>query len=297
MTNLIFPSALNSHTPILNVKILRWAWKVGLFESPSELERCRIQKVNWFAGYLFPEENSDKLELIMRFFLCLFLLDDLLDTFPESDSSPFLKGLKNSIAIAKHPRLSPLGKALLQSHESLGNGVSSQIWRSEWMEAWGQYLSGLQWEVDNKSNDQMPRLEDYRMHRPSSSGVYLAIHLLRSEDHPDCCEADLLEDNVARFICLSNDVISYEKEFSIGDFHNELIILGNALGENVKPWAIQEIKSIQKRIMVLAKQVGSKSEACQLWVERLFLLLGGCLAWTEETSRYMAYVNGNLKSS
>jgi len=292
-----FPQAINLHTSALDADVLRWAWTAGLFESASELERCRIQKINWFAGHLFPTEDPGKLELIMRFFLCLFLLDDLLDTFSESDSLPFLKGLKDGTAKTEHPRLNALGDALIQSHNSLDDGISGRIWSQQWMEALGQYLTGLQWEVDNKSNNRMPKLEDYRMHRPASSGVYLAIHLLRSENHPDCCEADLLEDEIARFICLSNDLVSYDKEFAIGDFHNELIILKEYIGEEVQVWAAREIRFLQKRIIILGEQVGSKSDICQRWVESLFLMVGGCLSWSGETSRYVAYVNGTLKTS
>lgn len=299
MKNLIqyFPAAISRDIQILDTKVLRWAWTSGLFESHAELDRCKKQKINWFAGYLFPEESHEKLELTMRFFLCLFLLDDLLDNISEKESFDFLRGLMLRSAQSELPRLQALGSALIFTHESLGNHGSSEQWRKEWMDTWSHYVSGLHWEVKNKSWGQMPSLEDYRFHRPSSSGVFLAIHLLRTTTYPNSCEADFLEHHIARLICLSNDLASFEKEFAIGDFHNELIILKDALGEKVQSWAVQEIRQIQKRISALAKEVSSKSETCSLWVEGLLLMVGGCLAWSEETSRYMAYVNGTLKSN
>lgn len=60
MTSLQFPAALHMQTASLDTKVLRWAWSAGLFETHAELERCRIQKINWFAGYLFPEESEKK---------------------------------------------------------------------------------------------------------------------------------------------------------------------------------------------------------------------------------------------
>lgn len=294
MTNQDFPSALHPQTSFLDFRVLRWGWNAGLFEHHAELERCRIQKINWFAGYLFPGEDSEKLELIMRFFLCLFLLDDLLDNHSEPESTEFLNELKYRIPQTEIPRLRALGIALLQTHYILGKAGPNQIREKEWMETWENYISGLQWELVNKFNNQMPRLEEYRMYRPYGSGVFLAIDLLRTETHANSCEAAMLEHDIARLICLSNDLASYDKEFAIGDFHNELIIMKEALGKKVQSWAIQEIRIIQKRIIELGNAVGSKSEPCKRWVESLFLLVGGCLAWSEETSRYVPYVNGTL---
>lgn len=297
MSNTNFPSALHLQTSNLDIQVLRWAWSRGLFDGHSELDRCRIQKINWFAGYLFPEESTAKLENIMQFFLCLFLLDDLLDHISERDSYRFLRSLLLRSAQSEIPRLQALGAAMIQVHESLKNSEPSQNWQQEWMDTWNHYISGLLWEMKNKSWSQMPNLEDYRFHRPSSSGVFLAIHLLRPSIYPNACEAELLEQAIARLICLSNDLASFDKELAIGDFHNELIILQSALGEKVKAWAAMEIRSIQKRIHILASRVSSQSDTCKRWVESLFLLVGGCLVWSEETSRYVSYVNGSLKTS
>lgn len=297
MTSHKFPSSLHIQAPTLDTQVLRWAWSIGLFEEHAELERCRIQKINWFAGYLFPEESHEKLELIMRFFLCLFLLDDLLDHLEEKDAWSFLRGLRIRLTQSEFPRLKVLGAMLIQTHDLLGESGPSAVWRQEWMDVWNHYVSGLLWEMKNKSRNQMPSLEDYRYHRPSSSGVYMAIHLLRPSIHPTTCESELLEHAIARLICLSNDLASFDKEFAIGDFHNELIILRPSYGDQVQAWANMEIRSVQKRIHVLATSVSLQSETCKLWVESLFLMVGGCSAWSEETSRYVAYINGTLKSS
>lgn len=299
MKNIIqyFPAAINRNIQNLDTKVLRWAWSLGLFEAHAEVDRCRKQKINWFAGYLFPGEDPEKLELIMRFFLCLFLLDDLLDNHSEPESMEFLNELKYRIPHTKISRLRVLGITLLQTQHNLGKAGPNQNWEKEWMETWENYISGLHWEVENKFKNHMPLLEDYRVHRPYSSGVFLAIHLLRTKNHSTSCEAAILEHDIARLICLSNDLASYDKEFAIGDFNNELIILKGALGKKVQSWAIQEIRFIQKRIFALGNELVTKSETCRLWVESLFLLVGGCLAWSEETSRYVVYVNGTLKSS
>ncbi|WP_332914452.1 terpene synthase family protein [Algoriphagus boritolerans] len=123
----------------------------------------------------------------------------------------------------------------------------------------------------------------------------MAIHLLRPSVYPNACEAGLLELAIARLICLSNDLVSFEKESSIGDFHNELIILRSELGDKVQAWASMEIRSVQKRIHLLARGVASQSTACRTWVECLFFAGWRLLGWSDETSRYVSYVNGTLR--
>lgn len=296
MDKLLFPSALHRQTPRLDALVLRWAWAGGIFENPAELERCRLQKVNWFAGYLFPGEDTERLELVMKFFLGLFLLDDLLDACPDSDMMEFLEGLKNGEHLSDLHRVTALGQALLELHEAIGKAVLSPSWRTQWKYSWNSYLEGLQWELRNKEDRAVPRLEEYRFYRPISSGVFLAIHLLRNVDHTEYSDAESLENDIARFICLSNDLASFDKEQALGDFHNELIILGESFGEDTRGWALRELSLLQLRIRKLGKQAEAKSESDRRWVESLFLLLGGCVSWTEETSRYVAYVNGNQRT-
>ncbi len=295
--NIHFPSAIQLQTPALDMRVLQWGWRKGVFTLPAELERCRIHKVNWFAGYLFPTEEQNRLEQIMRFFLCLFILDDLLDAYPETESFAFLKSLKNRSDQTGFPRLNKLAKAILTSHDALGISDQPYISNRLWLEAWDNYLLGLEWELENKRRNQMPKLEDYRIQRPYCSGVYLAIHLLIHEKHAGDCRSDLLENNIARFICLSNDLNSFEKELKQGDFHNELIILMESLAGEVKPWAVRELYAIQQRIIALARDLEQNSEICQQWVERILLLLGGCLSWAADTARYVSYVNGTVKKA
>lgn len=289
-----FPSALNSETRILDEKVLRWAWNAGLFESPAELERCRLQKINWFAGYLFPEEPSEKLELIMKFFLCLFLLDDLLDIAIDTSMIEFLQDLKTGKSLHPNSRLHNLGRELLLLYQAIKEGNATPFVREQWQCAWLEYLAALQWEIQIKINGIPPELVEYRVNRPKTSGVYLAMLLIRQEKDIRGCFSELLEFSLARYIYLSNDLASYTKELAIGGPHNEVIILMESMGDRAVLWVSQEVKQLRKKIVLLAKQVGDDFGTCQAWVHRLLLLAGGCEAWTAETSRYQKYINGNI---
>jgi len=289
-----FPSALNSETRILDEKVLRWAWDAGLFESPAELERCRIQKINWFAGYLFPEEETDRLELIMKFFLGLFLLDDLLDIVIDRSMVEFLEDMKTGNSIHPNSRLQILGSNLLLLNKAIEEEYGFPFVQEQWHNTWLEYLEALQWEIQIKIAGISPGLEEYRVNRPKTSGVYLAILLIRQGKDIRGCISELLEFSMARYIYLSNDLASYKKELAIGDPHNEIIILMKSMGDTAITWVQQEVKQLRKRILLLTEQVCINFGSCEEWIRRLCLLAGGCQAWTAETSRYQKYINGNL---
>lgn len=289
-----FPSALNSETRVLDGKVLRWAWDAELFESPAELHRCRVQKINWFAGYLFPEEQPERLELIMKFFLGLFLLDDLLDIAIDSPMIDFLEGMKTGNSTHPISRLHNLGSELLLLHKAIKEEYDMPFVREQWNSSWLEYLEALQWEIRIKIDGISPGLEEYRINRPKTSGVYLAILLIRQGEDMRGCISELLEFSMARYIYLSNDLASYTKELAIGDPHNEIIILMQSMGDAAVSWAQQEVKQLRKRILGLTEQVCMNFGTCEEWIRRFLLLAGGCEAWTAETSRYKKYINGNL---
>ena len=291
-----FPVAINRHCRSLDVAVLKWAWAAGLFEDPAELERCRLQKVNWFAGYLFPEEMPKRLELIMKFFLCLFLLDDLLDIRMEPGMIEFLKNLKAGKSFHADARLQSLGSALLLLHKAIQQENAFSGAKGEWDLVWFDYLEALQWETQLKLDGIPPALKEYRLYRPFASGAYLALQFLRKKTAGLVCEAELLEYTTVRYICLSNDLASYEKELAIGDVHNEVLILREDIGDEALLQVQQEINSLRKRILLLAGQAWSQSYGCMDWIRSLLLLAGGSGAWTADTSRYKAYINGSSGS-
>lgn len=290
-----FSSALNIRTIAMDRLALRWAWESGLFEHPSELEQFRLQKVNWFAGYLFPESNPDKLFLIMKFFLGLFLLDDLMEGQDKSKILVVLEGLNHSEIQSSSDRLGRLISTLLELKKALSTRFVQNHATLEWEEGWKSYVNGLVWELKNKLEGRRPSLQEYRNLRPFASGVFLAILLAREETLLDECRSELLELEIGRFICLANDISSFEKEFSQGEFHNEVYIQSQSMGDEALIWAKKELKMQGKRINTLSKVLISQSSACQEWIKRLHLLIGGCLAWSALTPRYQGQVNGKSK--
>lgn len=289
-----FPFSFNPHCEKLDEKILRWAWGKGLFEDPSELERCRTQQINSFCGFLYPDFEEEKLEWVMKFFLTLFLLDDLMDVDLSEEKLQFLEEFneEDHLTFAVDERLGRLGNQVSELFDTIGEEILPIAHREEWQRAWQLYIGSLHWEVSNKLYDKIPDLGVYKTFRPFTSGVNLAILINRSGFLDESCKCSLLEGLIARYICLSNDLDSFEKEKLLQDYHNEVILLQRTTNQDVIPWVKNDLRTVQRRILQLAEQLKAQSDSCIKWVDSLLHLVGGCVTWSKVTYRYSAHING-----
>ncbi|MEB2778492.1 terpene synthase family protein [Algoriphagus sp. D3-2-R+10] len=299
-----FPSALNIHTLSLDRDTCQWAIIEGVLD-PIQLSVWADQKINWFAGYLFPRMSAFKLEKVMKLFCCLFILDDLMDTLPSNQSLELLEKLlpTQNEKVSDH-KLSPLPRVLndIVCHVST---FGDTAWGFTFQNYWYRYIDAQKWEVLNKQSGVLPSFPEYKERRMDSSGVYIALHLLKDTWKSDSCAVRLLDYKVARIICLSNDVISMDKERDAGDFHNELLLLQHYTGCSsglLTAYADNQLKRLVSEVVVLMDtgdfQDAEVQDGTKTYIEELKLLVGGCHYWSQQdTLRYGASINGCLQKN
>lgn len=306
MKKYILPVAVNLASPLLEPEIYIWMLNSQLIPGKSHLKVVQEQKITWFAGYLFPKMETHKLELITKFFCCLFVLDDLLDEKESKDSSQLLNALI-SIASGSKIRFSEFklnfpDKALIEIINQLIHSISffgNESWKSGFYANWKDYLMAQHWEVTNKQKGRTPFISEYKEMRLFSSGVYLALHLLKKDWENQECLINWVEQKVARIICLSNDLKSVEKERKDQDFHNELLLLQMQTGcsnSMVYTYANTQIEGLFDQLFSLLELLAKRERYPKAWVNELLLLLGGCMYWSnEDTARYGESLNGLSK--
>ncbi|MEB2782178.1 terpene synthase family protein [Algoriphagus sp. C2-6-M1] len=286
-----FPVAVHTDSQMIDDAVLRWA-ETWLSNSDSEadwviLERCSVQKLNWFACYLFPMMEINKLDGIAKLFFCLFTLDDLLDLMDGEDAENFLEEMTNKKLEEGKFILSELGLPIDFCYAQVLEYFSDEDQKEEFKCIWSSYIAGLQWERKNRMESREPTLDEYQKLRPHSSGVYIAIHLLKGNMLDHTCDTRELESDIARYIYLSNDLVSVAKESGIGDLHNEVILLSHDYGLDVAARIVEgELIYLCKKIKQRGQLISQISEECKISVDSLFLLVGGCLFWSGESERY-----------
>lgn len=294
MENFDFQVAVHQDTVKLDRDVLRWAFAKKIIQSNSELEIYRKEKINFFAGYLFPETSFEKLEWIMKMFLWLFVLDDRLDKEQLSISRSLIWGLKNNQSPTYAPPFSELFNVWRELDQS-SPGIANPEWKIGWNTHWSTFLSGMEWELNNKYYGKIPNLSDYKFYRPHLSGVYMALHYLKLDyDFVASSKSELLENKIARWICLGNALISAKNEEMVGDFHNELFLHSRIIsGRKAKTHMENELQALFRHIQKLEAELLIESPDCNEWISGLNLLMGGCVYWSNDvTVRYGTYVNG-----
>ncbi|MDG1277546.1 MAG: terpene synthase family protein [Algoriphagus sp.] len=296
-----FPIAISIYCPQLETEVLDWlrfhlpSWNKAIFKG------IFAHRINWFAAYLLPEFSRENLQSCMRLFLCLFLLDDLLDRISPLESKKCLTLLrqKETNSIGFNQEILEF-KTLIKKQIKGFQESSPDNWFSEWNKIWDAYLGGLEWEITNKMAKQKPDLEDYWQNRIHSLGVFLALHILKLEFEQEPSQAIKLEQKAAKLICISNDIISLSKERALGDFSNGILLSEFYLEipEN------QAIELHKKQIEILTNEIWELSSFSKgwthnsdSWLRSFLLLIGGCLYWSEQdTLRYSTAINGQIKN-
>lgn len=295
MENEYLPIALNTYTKDLDKKVLRWAFSRKIIQY-KDLKEIQDHKINYFAGYLFPQISKQRLEWIMKCFLWLFLVDDLQEKVSEDEFRLFIGSLNYS----GKSKSDFTGNSMVVAWKELQtemSGTYSASWISQWKSYWGSFLDGQLWEKANKSAEIIPDLIEYRAYRPYLSGVFFSFHLLKGEFNPvPKCESEVLEYKIARWICLGNDLVSITKELQSNDYHNEVIIMALLSAGNLpeaKKFLENEQQKLKREIDKLSLEISNQVPECHEWLEGLNLLMGGCAFWSNEvTLRYGTYLNG-----
>lgn len=299
MENLTLPVAVNCFTKDLDIKVLRWAFSRKIIQS-KELQEIQVQKINYFAGYLFPQISEQRLAWIMKCFLWLFLVDDLQERVSEEEFRSFIASLsfleKGNGGFSEDPMV-----AAWRELRTEMSATYQADWLAKWDAYWASFLEGQLWEKANKSAEKVPELMQYRAYRPYLSGVFFAFQLLKGEYNPlPTCESKELEYKIARWICLGNDLISPVKELQSNDCHNEVILMALHSGANlltVKNYLESEQERLGREINRLSLELSTQAPACHQWLEGLNLLMGGCVFWSDEvTLRYGSHLNGVAKT-
>jgi hypothetical protein len=294
-----FPSALSLFTIQLDIETTGWI-KLQL---PSWDEKVFLKisshRINWFSTYLYPQYSKGNLRWCMRFFICLFLLDDKLDQLTTRMGAKWLNSIKyNQIPISFPLELQEFNQLISSLCDHYPFKASSK-WSMEWRIHWQFYLEGLEWEISNKLKKVVPKWENYWPNRIKSSGVMLALHLLKFERDLFSCEIELLENKAGKLICMSNDIISFPKESKIGDFHNGIALCQHYLKLNEAEaiqYHKQELLKLEKEIRAISSSKEGCTHELKNWLSQYLLLIGGCIYWSEQdTLRYHTAINGQVK--
>lgn len=237
-----FPSYVHPDALEIEEHTASWAYHFHpILRSKEEISYYKKNKFSYLSSCLYPEIELERGFWISKLYLWLFYLDDMSDDiFPDlrEDFWGYLLVGVNSIIQGKHYQIIPTRindflnafkdlyqefKSLVLDNKELENLIFSELIK---------YLRENKIEANFKVKANPPSLTAYQNSRPIFSGGNLALALCAFESgqkfkmqNPDWQKTNDLRSLAARLIYLSNDLISYQKEASQGDFMNLVALL------------------------------------------------------------------------
>lgn len=302
-----FPYSINPFVPEIDVLVTAWAERCGLLKGEKARLAVVSGRLNYFAGYLYPDAGSKQLEKISRFFLLLFLLDDKMAA--ESPRRAHSQ-VKRMLATTSRRRKSTVGgqfrDAFLIAYVGLWQEIESDLeaeGRKVLAEVLENYWEGQLWESGHRLEMRVADINEYLRWRRISSGSGIALFFLRwlcgwyDSGFVWDCSLDFAEVYASNLICLANDLGSLEKELEAGEANSYPIILMRRYGQT-KEQALEKTKALHDRNVgnLLRLANGQKRQIPEIeavYLRSLMRMVAGSNAWSLlETNRYMQHLNG-----
>lgn len=302
-----FPYSVNPLVPEIDVLATAWAEGCGLLKGEKARLAVVSGRLNYFAGYLYPDAGPKQLEKISRFFLLLFLLDDKMAAEPPKRAH--LRVKRMLAATFRRRRGTVMGHfrdAFLIAYVGLWQEIDGDLeveGRRVLAEVLENYWEGQLLECCLRLEMRVADINEYLRWRRISSGCGIALFFLRwlggwyGSGSVWDCSLDFAEMYASNMICLANDLGSLEKELEAGEANSFPIILMRRYGQT-KEQALEKTKALHDRnVANLLRLVNGQephiSEMEAVYLRSLQHMVAGSNAWSLlETNRYMQHLNG-----
>lgn len=304
------PAQVNPHVQAAIRHLDRWVAEHGLIKRTAARQRFDQANFGGFAAVTYPTANEADLGLIADWFAWLFLLDDQLDDGllgRDSDRTGALMtaifDVLNGPGDGSNVDSSSSAPAIVTSLADLWRRTApaaSPTWRRRFVDH--VVAGGLAacWEAANRVRGVIPDEESYVENRRHTGAIYVCMDLIEIVEHIDLPAAVYESEPFARalraacdVVCWTNDLYSWDKETTLGEYHNLVTVSRHARG-------LSQAEAVDLTVRRIAEQVleflAHEPKALAAWpaaaAEVSACLAGmrswmrGNLDWSADTRRY-----------
>ncbi|MCH7400871.1 terpene synthase family protein [Belliella kenyensis] len=306
--NYPFYSALHHEPEYITNKVIKWLKENKLLVNAAHIKKFRTYKMTYLALRLYPEAPMHKAIWIGELFAWLFLMDDYTDQLKGVEKLKFWNFIHGFVNAIMHEEswdnsehYNPFQIAFISLWEEFGK-LHAYGFKDVLIDQLLKYIESNIWEAKNKAYQIIPNLDEYLKERPYFSGGNLALELIPLG--VECEQEKLLEawkqlavlrKLAAEMIYISNDILSYQKEHAISDFHNWVALLMHHQ-KYTRTQAIdsllqrhnQVLQTFEIKMSSYFEQYRPENRVLLSLIKNLKFQVSGALTWSvEDTKRYL----------
>ncbi|MGY6521524.1 MAG: terpene synthase family protein [Mongoliitalea sp.] len=309
--NYPFPSECHPQVDHVHSFALEWAIQHKLFFKTKTRLIFDTMKMPYLSCRLYPDASLEKAIWIGKFFVWLFFMDDFTDNLTKGKKEKFWEKILfgvNSIVLNKKVPYG-LGKIALfwKAFDNLWNEfttLASEKFIVIFEESIYQYILANRWEARNLDKGTIPSMVDYIKKRPFFSGGNMALDfsLFVLEDvapgvYQHWSSLANYKKAASNLIFKSNDLLSYQKEKQLNDYHNlisQLQIHRNLTEEQAINAVIEEhaeeLKKFLETDKLLSEAYSPKTQDKMLLMKNIKYQIAGAVEWSMfDTKRYIDF--------
>lgn len=293
-----FSSSINPNVQDAELHFLEWLNHFSLVND-STIRKVLAIKLHLLAAYTYPTASITSLELATDFLGWAFIYDDQSEDMAIQEKIDYLWRLNHRLietlrGINPVNRDEPLIHALANICQRAKRQCSVHCYKN-FIQNVADFINASAWESKNICARIKPTLNTYLKMRAYIGGGYPLLDLIElvegiecaSEfvNHPTIQALRLTTNNI---VLWSNDIISCQKEYQAGQYHNFVIILHQTCNCTLAE-AIQQVKEMHdtevKSFCELVSQLPSFSLLVDAEIQRY---IAGLQSWISGHSNWFS---------
>lgn len=274
---------INSLYFLIREKTKEWFLSYEFFDKKKELKYLK-QDFTLFACLTYPYCNKEKLRNISDFYHWLWIIDDISEQY-GSNVTEMEKFFKNILDKNNN------GKYSASLYDIIDRMKLSEKDEKDFINEISKYIKGTINRSNNVYDDKIT-IEQYILVRRGNSAVNIVFWHIKY-----CLSIDILEykeefkkllNLFDDYISISNDILSFKKEYIDGDI-NIVIIMHKYYNYSIQKSIDENFKllnNILNQFNEISKKLSNKNKDFKEIILAMKYWISGYLIWTKNSPRY-----------
>ncbi|GJJ06179.1 hypothetical protein Clacol_000368 [Clathrus columnatus] len=317
-THCPFPIKLHSNSAAVTSKSQQWfdSSCAEIAKSPSYVaifQEIDNSGVGQMVSYCFPDATEERLRILCDLGFILFLLDDLGEGMTKTEWEKVRVTVEDVLRNGKTGVEGDIERVIAKLFEDWWKRLIPSLsvsYQARLIKTFSEYLEGIGLEADHRHSEHIHSShEEYIAHCRSTTLAHPFLEMIEytagielSDEVHAHSEFLRIRNAISDYICLTNDIFSYKKEWADENNHNMVIILCKKHEKELQH-AIDHVGEMAKKEIDTYLDAKAKlpfqSEEITAYYGVLESAVSGSLEWSvhESVSRYFGNEGGNVKET